>query len=117
MFSSSKKTLTISIRLTQYLRHEFFPDIINNLLPTVIYFWDSAAGEPGDEFEILHSEDYPGGDHIQTFFVDVSECCVPDAPSDVPVTILFHEGRKLDTADGEDFGKFFELLERAAALL
>ena len=50
---------------------------------------------------------------FHTFYVDISEVSVPDAPSDVPVTILFKDGQKLDTAEEGDIPKFYDLLGQA----
>ncbi|KAK6815543.1 hypothetical protein RU639_008675 [Aspergillus parasiticus] len=91
----------------------FYEHITNRPQPTVVHFWDSAASPPTQEFQILESGNHPGSEH-ETFWVDVSQFPVPDAPSDVPVTILFKNGQKLDTADGGDLGKLFHLLQQAS---
>ncbi|GMF70462.1 unnamed protein product [Aspergillus oryzae] len=110
--SSSLITQTISVRLIQYPRPGFYEHVINRPPPTVVHFWDSAAGPPTQEFQILESGNHPAGDR-ETFCADVSQFPVPNAPSDVPVTILFSGGQQLDTANGGDLGKFFHLLEQA----
>ncbi|KAE8326474.1 hypothetical protein BDV39DRAFT_176951 [Aspergillus sergii] len=91
---------------------ELYKHVTERPVPTIVYFWDSAAGPPTPEFEILESGNHPGSE-LETFWVDVSQFPVPNTPSDVPVTILFKAGQRLDTAVGGDLGKFFELLERA----
>ncbi|KAE8307039.1 hypothetical protein BDV41DRAFT_569388 [Aspergillus transmontanensis] len=90
-----------------------YEHVINRPQPTIVHFWDSAS-PPTQEFQILESGNYPGSE-LETFFVDVSRFPVPNAPSHVPVTILFKNGQKLDTANGGDIGIFFELLEKAAS--
>lgn len=50
---------------------------------------------------------------FHTFYVDISEVSVADAPSDVPVTILVKDGQKLDTAEEGDTPKFYDLLGQA----
>ncbi|KAE8344736.1 hypothetical protein BDV24DRAFT_126326 [Aspergillus arachidicola] len=89
----------------------FYEHIINRPQHTVVHFWDSK-GPRTPEFEILNSGSHPGSQH-ETFTVDVSQFPVPDAPSDVPVTILFSQGQQLDRVNGGDLDKFFNLLERA----
>ncbi|KAB8218968.1 hypothetical protein BDV33DRAFT_174514 [Aspergillus novoparasiticus] len=90
----------------------FYEHIINRPESTIVHFWDSAAAPPTQEFQILESGNHPGSGR-ETFLVDVSNFSVPDAPSDVPVTILFRAGQQLDTAVGGDIDKFFQLLQAA----
>ncbi|KAE8311672.1 hypothetical protein BDV41DRAFT_540996 [Aspergillus transmontanensis] len=98
--------------LIPVLESGLYEHVINRPQPTIIHFWDSEV-PPTQEFHILESGNYPGSG-LETFFVDVSRFPVPNAPSNVPVTILFSQGQQLDTADGGDIGKFLELLQRAA---
>ncbi|KAK6832519.1 hypothetical protein RU639_004019 [Aspergillus parasiticus] len=90
----------------------FYEHITNRPQPTIVHFRNSAD-PPTPEFQILESGNHPGGER-EIFWVDVSQFPVPDAPSDVPVTILFSAGQQLDTADGGDPGKLFHLLQQAS---
>ena len=99
------------MRLMQYPSSESYEEIINGPVPTIVYFFNPEDGRgPGEEFEILESGQHPGNG-LETFFVNVYESPVPNAPSDLPVTILFSQGEQLGTADGGDIPQFFKLLE------
>ncbi|KAE8133682.1 hypothetical protein BDV38DRAFT_257655 [Aspergillus pseudotamarii] len=90
-----------------------YAHVISRPQPTIVHFWDSEASPPTPEFQILESGNYPGSE-LEAFFVDLSRIPVPNAPSKVPVTILFSQNTQLDTADTGDMDKFVQLLQQAA---
>lgn len=105
-FSSIPLTISIRLILIQYPSPEHYESLINRPQPTIVHFLGSAdLGNP--EFECLQLGS------VETFYVNLSEFSVPDAPSDLPVTILFKENQKLDTAEGGFIPKLFDLVARA----
>ncbi|PIG87933.1 hypothetical protein AARAC_000855 [Aspergillus arachidicola] len=79
--------------------------------PTIIHFFDGESGDLGPELGLLLNEDHPACETI-TFFVDISAIDVERDPSQLPMTVLYHDGEEVDDAEAGDMGKFLELCER-----
>jgi hypothetical protein len=88
-----------------------FQAIIHRHEPSLVYFFDSRKAAPGPEFAALTTDQHPAAG-IETFFVDLGTESIESAPSQVPLTVLYSEGRELDTAGAGDMPKFIELSAR-----
>jgi hypothetical protein len=92
-----------------------FEEIINRDELSLVYFFDSGKGAPGPELDALLNDRHPAAG-IDTFFVNLGASFIESAPSQVPLTVLYREGKELDTAGAGDMFKFNKLSVRAQGM-